>query len=147
VIKEVMTDAEVLATLPVVQQLRLHPKEEEYLEVVRRLERLVYRLSFTAEDRGVQCLAGFRVVEFFGPRKVPLRKRPRGHRGRRLGGPRHVDARLARWGGAGRGLWDPPARLWRNGTRGAQVLHERKGEHLLLPFLEGGLRRSTRTIP
>ena len=145
-IKEAMTDAEALAALPVMQQLGLHLKEEEYFEVVRRLERSGYRLFFTAEDKGLQCLAGFRVVELFGPRKVPLCKRPRGHRGRRFGGPRHVDARLARWGGAGRGLWDPPARLRRNETRGAQILHERKGEHLLLPFLEGGLRRSTRTI-
>ncbi|MDQ3793306.1 MAG: hypothetical protein M3341_11885 [Actinomycetota bacterium] len=52
-IKEVVTDAEALATFLVMQQLRLHPKEEEYLEVVRCLERSGYRLSFAAEDGGV----------------------------------------------------------------------------------------------
>ena len=108
-IKKVVTDAEVLTIFPVMQQLRLHLKEEEYLEVVRRLERSGYRLSFAAEGRGVRCVAGFRVVEFFGPRKAPLRRRPRDHRGRLFGGPRQADARPARWGGAGRGLWGPPA--------------------------------------
>ena len=63
-IKEATTDAEVLATFPVMSQLRLHLEEEEYLEVVRRLQRSGYRLAFADEEGEVRCVAGFRVTEF-----------------------------------------------------------------------------------
>src|SRR3982751_4078687 len=46
------------------RQLRLHLKEEEYIEVVHRLRRSGYRLAFVAEGGEVRCVAGFRVVEF-----------------------------------------------------------------------------------
>jgi hypothetical protein len=49
VIKEATTDAEVLATFPVMSQLRLHLEEEEYLELLRRLQRSGYRLAFADE--------------------------------------------------------------------------------------------------
>jgi GNAT superfamily N-acetyltransferase len=64
VIKEATTEAEVSATFPVMQQLRLHLKEEEYLEVVQRLQHSGYRLAFVAEGSKVRCVAGFRVIEF-----------------------------------------------------------------------------------
>jgi GNAT superfamily N-acetyltransferase len=64
VIKEATTDAEVSATFPVMRQLRPHLREEEYLEVVRRLQRSGYRLTFAAKDGEVRCVAGFRVIEF-----------------------------------------------------------------------------------
>ena len=63
-IKEATTDAEVSATFPVMRQLRPHLREEEYLEVVRRLQRSGYRLTFAAKDGEVRCVAGFRVIEF-----------------------------------------------------------------------------------
>ena len=63
-IKEAATDAEISATFPVVRQLRLHLREEEYLDVVNRLRRSGYRLAFAAEDGETRCVAGFRIVEF-----------------------------------------------------------------------------------
>lgn len=63
-IKEATTDTEVLATFPVMSQLRLHLKEEEYLEVMRRLQRSGYRVAFADEEGEVRCVAGFRVTEF-----------------------------------------------------------------------------------
>jgi GNAT superfamily N-acetyltransferase len=45
-------------------QLRLHLKEEEYLEVVRRLQRSGYRVAFADEEGEVRCVAWFRVTEF-----------------------------------------------------------------------------------
>jgi GNAT superfamily N-acetyltransferase len=64
VIKEATTKAEVSATFPVMRQLRLHLKEEEYLEVVHHLQRSGYRLAFVAESGEVRCVAGFRIIEF-----------------------------------------------------------------------------------
>jgi GNAT superfamily N-acetyltransferase len=64
VIREAATDAEVSATFPIMQQLRPHLEEEEYLELVNRLRRSGYRLAFAAEDEKVRCVAGFRIVEF-----------------------------------------------------------------------------------
>ncbi len=63
-IQEAATDAEISETFPVMRQLRPHLEEAEYLEVVRRLQRSGYRLAFAAEDGVVQCVAGFRIVEF-----------------------------------------------------------------------------------
>ena len=63
-IKETATDTEVLATFPVMSQLRLHIEEEEYLEVVRCLQRSGYRLAFADEEGEVRCVAGFRITEF-----------------------------------------------------------------------------------
>ncbi len=62
-IKEAATDPEILGTFQTIRYLRPHLKEEEYLEVVRRLQLSGYRLAFAAEGGEVRCVAGFRVVE------------------------------------------------------------------------------------
>jgi GNAT superfamily N-acetyltransferase len=64
VIKEATTEVEVSATFPIMSQLRLHLEEEEYLEVVRRLQRSGYRLVFANEEGEVRCVSGVRVIEF-----------------------------------------------------------------------------------
>jgi GNAT superfamily N-acetyltransferase len=63
-IKEVLTDAEVSATFPVMRQLRSHLAEDEYLERIRDMRRSGYRLAAAAEDGKVRCVAGYRIVEF-----------------------------------------------------------------------------------
>src|SRR4051812_23537455 len=63
-IKEVLTDAEVSATFPVMRQLRSHLAEDEYLERIRGMRRSGYRLAAAAEDGKVRCVAGYRIVEF-----------------------------------------------------------------------------------
>jgi GNAT superfamily N-acetyltransferase len=63
-IKEVLTDAEVSATFPVMRQLRSHLAEDEYLERLRGMRRSGYRLAAAAEDGKVRCVAGYRIVEF-----------------------------------------------------------------------------------
>ncbi|MDX6380599.1 MAG: hypothetical protein QOI57_1623 [Rubrobacteraceae bacterium] len=64
-IKEVLTDAEVSATFPIMRQLRSHLAEDEYLETIRRMRRSGYRLAAAAaEDGKVRCVAGYRIVEF-----------------------------------------------------------------------------------
>ena len=69
-IKEAATDAEISTTFPVMQQLRSHLKESEYLETVHRLRRSGYRLAFAAGDREVWCVAGFRIIEFLAYGKL-----------------------------------------------------------------------------
>jgi GNAT superfamily N-acetyltransferase len=63
-IKEVLTDAEVSATFPVMRQLRSHLAEDEYLETIRDMRRSGYQLAAAAEDGKVRCVAGYRIVEF-----------------------------------------------------------------------------------
>ncbi len=63
-IQEATTDAEVSATFSVMRQLRPHLSEDEYLELVNRMQRSGYRLAATTEDGEVRCAAGFRIVEF-----------------------------------------------------------------------------------
>ncbi len=63
-IQEATTDAEISATFPVMRQLRTHLSEDEYLELVNRMQRSGYRLAATTEDGEVRCAAGFRIVEF-----------------------------------------------------------------------------------
>jgi GNAT superfamily N-acetyltransferase len=64
VIKEALTDAEISATFPVMRQLRLHLVEDEYLRMIRRMQRSGYRLANATEDGRVRCVAGYRIVEF-----------------------------------------------------------------------------------
>ncbi len=63
-IKEAVTDAEILATYPVMKQLRLHLVEDEYLETVERMQRSGYRLAAATQGGEIRCVAGFRIVEF-----------------------------------------------------------------------------------
>jgi len=64
VIHEATTDAEISASFPVLRQLRPHLSEDEYLELVRRMQRSGYRLAAATENGEVLCAAGFRIVEF-----------------------------------------------------------------------------------
>jgi GNAT superfamily N-acetyltransferase len=64
VIKEALTDAEILATYPVMKQLRPHQIEQGYPEMVGRMRRSGYRLAAATEGEEVRCVAGFRIVEF-----------------------------------------------------------------------------------
>jgi len=64
VIKEVTTDAEILATFPVMRQLRPHLAEDEYLKTIRRMQCSGYRLAAATGGEKVRCVAGFRLVEF-----------------------------------------------------------------------------------
>ncbi len=63
-IKEALTDAEILATYPVIKQLRPHLSEQEYLERIERMRCSGYRLAAATEGEEVRCVAGFRIVEF-----------------------------------------------------------------------------------
>ncbi len=62
-IKEALTDAEILATYPVIKQLRPHLSEQEYLETVERMRCSGYRLAAATEGEEVRCVAGFRIIE------------------------------------------------------------------------------------
>jgi GNAT superfamily N-acetyltransferase len=64
VIKEALTDTEISATFPVMRQLRPHLVEDEYLRMIRRMQRVGYRLANTTENGEVRCVAGYRIVEF-----------------------------------------------------------------------------------
>jgi GNAT superfamily N-acetyltransferase len=64
VIKEALTDAEISATFPVMRQLRSHLAEDEYLRMIKRMQRLGYRLAAATESGEVRCVAGYRIVEF-----------------------------------------------------------------------------------
>ncbi|CAA9440917.1 MAG: hypothetical protein AVDCRST_MAG78-2431 [uncultured Rubrobacteraceae bacterium] len=46
------------------RQLRTHLDEDEYLEKIKRMRRSGYRLAAATEGGEVQCVAGFRIVEF-----------------------------------------------------------------------------------
>lgn len=63
-VREMTTDAEVLATFPVMVQLRPHLAEGEYLETVKRMREGGYRLAAVFDGGEVRCVAGFRVQEF-----------------------------------------------------------------------------------
>jgi GNAT superfamily N-acetyltransferase len=63
-VKEMFSDEEIVSTFPVMRQLRTHLDEDEYLEMMKRMQRSGYRLSATTEGGEVRCVAGFRVVEF-----------------------------------------------------------------------------------
>ena len=63
-IKEARSDPEIQATCAVMRQLRPHLDESEYLETIRRMQRSGYRLAAATEDGEVQCVAGYRIVEF-----------------------------------------------------------------------------------
>lgn len=63
-VREAVSDGELVATFPVMRQLRLHLAEEEYLERVHHMqESNGYRVAYAA-DGDVRGVAGFRVTEF-----------------------------------------------------------------------------------
>jgi GNAT superfamily N-acetyltransferase len=55
------TDAEVSACYPVMQELRPHIGEEQFLPRVRNQENAGYRLAYVHEQESVVAVAGFRV--------------------------------------------------------------------------------------
>ena len=59
-----VSDEEITSTFPVIRQLRTHLDENEYLEKIKRMQRLGYRLAAATEGGEVRCVAGFRIVEF-----------------------------------------------------------------------------------
>lgn len=63
-VREMSTDAEVLATFPVMVRLRPHLVESEYPETVKRMRGGGYRLAAVLEGGEARCVAGFRVQEF-----------------------------------------------------------------------------------
>jgi GNAT superfamily N-acetyltransferase len=64
VIQEAQTDAEISATFPVMRQLPPHLAEDEYLRMIRRMQRSGYRLAAATESGEVRCVTGYRIVEF-----------------------------------------------------------------------------------
>ncbi len=59
-----VSDEEIVSTFPVMCQLRTHLDENEYLEKIKRMQCLGYRLAVATERGEVRCVAGFRIVEF-----------------------------------------------------------------------------------
>lgn len=58
------TDEEIVATFPVMTQLRPGVPEDRYLETVRRLQKTNnYHLAAVVEDGRVRCVAGYRFAE------------------------------------------------------------------------------------
>jgi GNAT superfamily N-acetyltransferase len=64
-IKQMNTDAEIKATYPVMNQLRSHLSEDQYLSAVRRQhENGNYRIAALVDDAGIaKCVAGYRLTE------------------------------------------------------------------------------------
>lgn len=63
-VREVSSDAEVVAAFGVMHGLRPHLDEEQYVERVSRMRGEGYRLAAVFEGEEVLCVAGFRIVEF-----------------------------------------------------------------------------------
>lgn len=57
------TDAEIAACFPVMQELRPHLEEADFLERVRKLEKAGYRLGYVQQSEGVVAVAGFWIRE------------------------------------------------------------------------------------
>lgn len=61
------TDQEILATYPVMKQLRPNVLKTEYLELVKKQQTEVgFRLAALYEDGQITCVAGFRVSRSLG---------------------------------------------------------------------------------
>ena len=70
-VRNLSSDEEIQATFPVVNQLRPHLDEDEYLTTVRRMEdKEGYRVSAVFEDERVCCVAGYRFMELLAYGKV-----------------------------------------------------------------------------
>lgn len=57
------TDDEVTGCFAVMQQLRTHLREREFLPTIRRQESGGFRLAFLEDDGRVRAVAGFRVMD------------------------------------------------------------------------------------
>jgi GNAT superfamily N-acetyltransferase len=57
------TDDEVQRCVPVMQQLRTHLREQDFLATIRRQEAGGFRLAFLEDDGHVRAVAGFRVMD------------------------------------------------------------------------------------
>jgi GNAT superfamily N-acetyltransferase len=57
------TDAEIMDCYPVMQALRPHIAEQQFLSTVRRQEQTGYRLAFVKARVGVVAVSGFRIGE------------------------------------------------------------------------------------
>jgi len=60
---EVKSDEEILATRPVMLQLRPHIAPDDYMPRVRRMMRDGFRLAAVIEDDVVRAVAGYRFFE------------------------------------------------------------------------------------
>jgi GNAT superfamily N-acetyltransferase len=57
------SDAQILGCFPVMQQLRTHLEQKDFLSKVRRQQLEGYRLVYLEDDGSVRAVGGFRVVE------------------------------------------------------------------------------------
>lgn len=57
------TDAEILSCFTVMQELRPHLNESEFIDRIRRQQQQGYQLLFLADRNQVQAVAGFRISE------------------------------------------------------------------------------------
>jgi GNAT superfamily N-acetyltransferase len=57
------SDAQILGCFPVMQQLRTHLEQQDFLSKVRRQQLEGYRLVCLEDDGSIRAVAGFRVVE------------------------------------------------------------------------------------
>ena len=63
-IKKMLSDSDVLATYPVMKQLRTHVGEQEYVERVKRQKAAAgYEVAAVIDDGQVRCVAGYRISE------------------------------------------------------------------------------------
>ena len=69
-IRRATSDEDVLRCFPVMQQLRLHLKHEEFLATVRRQETGGYRLALLEDEGEVRAVAGYRVLDNLFSRRV-----------------------------------------------------------------------------
>ena len=70
IIKEAVSDAEILATFDVMIQLRTHLTREGYVEIINRLRRTnSYHLAALIDGGVVACVAGYRIAEGLSWRK------------------------------------------------------------------------------
>ena len=58
-----VTDAEIVACYPVMQELRPHIARDQFLSRIRSQENAGYRLAFLKGPEGIVAVAGFRVSE------------------------------------------------------------------------------------
>jgi GNAT superfamily N-acetyltransferase len=56
------TDADILATYPVMKQLRPHLQESEYVQRIREQQAEGYQLAAVQDERKIVCAAGFRIL-------------------------------------------------------------------------------------
>jgi GNAT superfamily N-acetyltransferase len=58
------TDEEIASTFCVMQQLRTHLTEQEYVPLVKKMQKYVgYLLAFVQDEGGVRAVAGFRITD------------------------------------------------------------------------------------